>query len=287
LALPPLFDQDKGTIFYDLFIFGRERVRLSNSRLFSVTPLTVKYGSYLTFVHLFYSGVIRSFPLCIFVSQKYLQSYYPDISLPIVRNCNDSSSANIVLVNPTDTKVTITSITFRRDAPSNIRLVLQRLPFICNPYSNNTVGKVILSEERMSDVETVVTIKVDLSHGLSESVEMKVDGYVEYGSFEPSESIINLVQTPENQKTVYFTNRFCVPVVVVSARTDSKDFRVVGFAPFVVSPGARSPDLKIKSIDGKGPKISAMETFLYVNTNATNHKIQIRRNNGQITEGNL
>jgi hypothetical protein len=280
LRVPPVLQPQRLAVVYDLSIFDAPRCIIAD-RFVVLAPLALKPGHYLTFVHMFNHGAARSFPLCIGVSPRLLQSFYPVIYLEVVTSASGVSEADVRLYNPTPFSYTVVSVALARDAPSNVRVEPLGLPLTCRRLSDPVVGRVFVSGFRVGEVDTVVTVGYELAEKKSEhTLEIPVKGWVEYGSFEPSENCINFLQTDDADRSIYFTNHFAVPVVVVSARIEDAYIRVVGFTPFIVQPGARSPDLRIKR--ARRYLGESFNTSLLVDTNATNQRIPIHGYSGQI-----
>jgi hypothetical protein len=281
LRVPPVLQPQRLAVVYDLSIFDGPRCVIAD-RFVILAPLALKPGHYLTFVHMFNHGAARSFPLCIGVSPRLLQSFYPVIYLEVVTSSSGVSEADIRVYNPTPFSYTVLSVALPRDAPSNVRVEPLGLPLTCHRLSDPVVGRVSVSGFRVGEVETVVTVNYELADKKSEhSLEVPVKGWVEYGSFEPSESSINFLETDDADRSIYFTNHFSIPVVVVSARIEDVYIRVVGFTPFLVQPGDRSRDLRIKRATRH--RGASFNTSLLVDTNATNQRIPIHGYSGQIS----
>jgi hypothetical protein len=226
-------------------------------------------------------GNSRSFPLSISVSQRPIVPFIPRIHLDLVTSPNAVSEADVKLVNPTRQVYNIVGVSLAKDAPPNVHIEYDGLPVVCQSESHCVVAKVVVSGTRVGEVDANVIVTYQgRDRTADEQLQISVRGCVEYGSFEPSKSPIHLFPTDDSYHTIYFTNHFTVPVVVVGARIDSNFSKIVGFTPFIVPPGARSRELKIKYVVSTVDE--PFEATLFVDTNATNHQIEVRGYNGKI-----
>jgi hypothetical protein len=247
---------------------------------FRVAKLDIGY--YWTFVHMQDMDEVRSFPLVISMSVDFLQALHPVAYLPIVTTRWNKSEVNITIVNRNQHPYNVTLLTLANGAPSNVKIVFyQRMPIICERQSDTVVGAVRLLGEQQGDVDTRVTVTWLVNdHGPAHQVEIPVRGRVEYGSFEPSTNIIFVLQAPQSEGSISFTNKFPVPVIVAGAHVNSTDFVVAGFTPFIVQPGARSPNIVVQFITQRSAL--TLEATLVVETSATNHWIPVRGYTGEL-----
>jgi hypothetical protein len=287
IRIPPALSTHRLAILYDTQLFDEWKSVINYTERYTLfVPIFAKPGNYVTFVHMLNPTSSRSFPLYLSVSQKLLQPIYPIIYLEMVTSPSGSSVADVILVNPTALSYNILSVSLPRESPTNLH-VEQSPVTVCLPFNDITVARVVLGGARLGEVDTHVDIIYNMSHDgnarsrIEQSLEIPVRGWVDYGDFEPSESAIRIVQIDDEVRTISFTNRFPVPVVVVAARIEDPSFRVVGFFPFIVPAGNRSKEIRFKFT--RRSVATYFETVLIVDTNATIRRVPIFCYTGQVT----
>jgi hypothetical protein len=270
LQIPWPIRPQSAIAIYDGLLFDKNRLDTTDRNIrLPLVPLSVGY--YFTFVHLFDPPYARSLPLSICVTARPLLPISQTIYMDLVADRSGFSEADVNLVNPTRQTYTIVSVSVGH--PS-FHVEQQNQRCVCSSESHCVVAKVVLNGARAGDFKTtVLVVYVGADKSGEERIEIPVHGCVEYGSFEPSEKEINLLPGVNSSHSIYFTNHFAVPVVVLGARIDSTFSRIVRFTPFLVQPGERSVNLTIQ-YTYKGTE-SIFETILFVDTNATNHQIEI------------
>ncbi|OHT17098.1 hypothetical protein TRFO_41280 [Tritrichomonas foetus] len=280
---PPTINSRIISVIYDSILFDPFRSSAERKFIhFALQPINSgTYFSFMTFVC--HNDMVKVLPFFLIVSTKFLQPYYPILLIDMVTSPTETAEADIKLVNPTHLQFTIISATLDKNAPSNIKVELHSHPIICTRNSYVVIGKVVVSGAKQGDINTVLTINYEgnVESRITQSIDLHVRGCVMYGSLEPSEPRVNLLQTSQDLHRIHFTNHFPVPVVIISARTDSTLFRVQGFTPSIVQPGCVSEDIIVKFTYKMAT--SSFETILTVETNATNHQIPISGYNGQLT----
>jgi hypothetical protein len=287
MRIPPALSTHRLAVLYDTQLFDEGKLVINYADRYTLfVPTFSKPGNYVTFVHMLNPTSSRSFPLSVSVSQKLLQPTYPIIYLEMVTTAPGTSEADVVLVNPTALSYNVLSVSLARDSPPNLQIDPSAATF-CAPFGDITVARVVLTGARLGKVDTHVDVIYNVSHDgntrskVEQSLEIPVRGWVDYGDFEPSESAIRIVQIDDEVRTISFTNRFPVPVVVVAARIEDPSFRVVGFVPFIVPAGNRSKEIRFKFT--RRSIATYFETVLIVDTNATIRRVPIYCYTGQVT----
>jgi hypothetical protein len=287
MRIPPALSTHRLAILYDTQLFDEGKSIINYADRYTLfVPIFAKPGNYVTFIHMLNPTSSRSFPLYLSVSQKLLQPIYPIIYLEMVTSPSGSSGANVILVNPTELSYSILSVSLPRDLPPNLHIEPSTTT-VCAPFGDITVARVVLGGGRLGEVDTHVDVVYNASYEgsargkVEQSLEIPVRGWVDYGEFEPSEPAIRIVQIDGEIRTISFTNRFQVPVVVVAARIEDPSFRVVGFVPFIVPAGDRSKEIRFKLT--RRSIATYFETVLIVDTNATIRRVPIYCYTGQVT----
>jgi hypothetical protein len=272
-SFAPRFEEET-TIIYDSRIFFRLECHLKDFSHIQLHPFDIAPGFYWTFLHLVRGNDIRSYPLCISVSAHPLQPAFRTIYLPLVTAPDGSSSAEILIMNPTDRSYNLTAIKLPPDAPRNLFLEVGPFPVCCLSLARTGAGRLVLSGARPGRVSTHLSVVVKTNNRNHREIHIAVSGSVEYGSLEPKPHELHIEQHGGAQGVVTFVNRFAAPVLAVAAFVNSSCFDVVDFAPFIVPPGAQSPPVFIRFV---GNALTApIVAPLSIETNATTVRVTIR-----------
>ncbi|OHT16527.1 hypothetical protein TRFO_13108 [Tritrichomonas foetus] len=272
------------SVLYDVTLFNQSKSIL-NERFLQLSPMNLKSGNYVTFVHMLTPEHTKTIPLFISASNKYLLPIYPVILIGMLTSPNEFIEEEIIIANPTPFNFNVIMISLARDSPINTHVECHTQPLICGMYGKTVIGKITIFGSRQGEIDTTLTIHYESMDGFKaiQTLDIPIKGCVEYGKLEPSEQQIEHMQTEANFHKIYFTNHFNVPVAILSAQTDSLIVQVVNFLPILVMPGEKSSEITI--IFQKNEILtqnSVYETVLIVDTNATNHHIPIKWYDGQI-----
>jgi hypothetical protein len=268
------------TIFYDGTFFDRISL-LRDSDSIQLHPQRLISGYVWSFVHIVTERDWHSYPLCISAAQSMLLARDPTAYLPMVTDPGGISVANVSVRNPTPSSLEVKTITLHHTAPPNLEFVPVQLPINCTQYAETYLGRLVMSGSRAGEVRTQAVIGFALNEQSNGTLEIPIQGFVNYGRLEPSTPAIYLLQTDGNEARISFTNHSAVPVLVAGAHVNSPYFVVIDFVPFVLQPNTQSRDIIVKA---KNPPASVnVETVLRVETNATNNEIPVHGYLGKLT----
>lgn len=285
LMLPNVFQGSSYiSILFDKNLFDSQKSGIKD-RYIQLAPTDLHPGGYFTFLHLISPTVSRNVPVFIMTFNRYLFCYTYAILLETVTNASSFSEAEIKIVNPTSFNFMIIFVKLRYPH-SNLNIEMAPLPVMCAHFTTTVVGKVEVHGSRPGEVDATLQIGYELvdSAKLTQTIDIPVRGYVEYGSLEANETTIDkMIKYPSinsnhlqklyafyklkfqyflagkpfaERKTddlkfsdwhyIHVTNHFSIPVAILTAQTDSFDIQVLDFVPMLVQPGEDSDTIKIR-----------------------------------------
>lgn len=279
IKMPPISSGKKLSVIFDSSLFDPSLCQITNRYIFMVAPM-LSVSNIVTFVHLYTPTFSRSYPLYMTASSRMIQSYHPNILIPLVTTKDGQNEADIKIVNPTNFNINILSITLQSNAPANMKIEKQPPPMICSRNSHTSIGKVVVTGAIQGKIETSIRVEYEAPGIGVQSFDIAVHASVKYGSLVPSMQQVNLMSNKGNQ-SITFHNNFKVPVAFLAVRTDSLHYNVVNFKPFIIKPGEDSPPMTINVT--KEFSFDSTEAMLHIVTNATHLKIPIHAYQGHIT----
>jgi len=282
LKIPPLVSNRKLSIIYDSSLFSPDRASgLNRYFRFDLTQ-SIRPGFFMSFIHAASPGVVRTFPLFVSVSLKQMQSYMPVITVDVVTDQQGSAECEIKLVNPTGINFIVTSVSFHKDAPSNIKVELQSPPVVCARFAHTVIGKVIVYGTKEGEIDTSIFISYESSNpALIQTIEVPIKASVIFGTLTPSDSHIDMLQNNPEPHQVRLFSTFSIPIAVLSATIDSRICNVIGFSPNLIHPNSVSQPILIHL--SPNLTFSSDQLHLTVITNVSSLIIPIRCYNGKIT----